>query len=238
MSEIRVRLTFRNDLLQRLIDECELSLPDLANAIGISKNWLYGIKALRRSPYGYRGRGVERDYYNDQAIKCSAFFHVPPEVLFPDDIYRLKWPSRLEKTFPVERVAALVESDATKLRALPPHDLFEDKDRKMVIADMLEYLTPRHRRVIQMRFGLGGYEPHTLDQAGEELELSRERIRQIEISAIRKLRPLLQVGFADEKPIIRVPFREIPQKKQKEIIKRVKAPGFNEWVRKKRGKGN
>jgi RNA polymerase primary sigma factor len=53
---------------------------------------------------------------------------------------------------------------------------------------LLEVLTPRERRIIMLRFGLGGEGEHTLEEIGKQFDLSRERIRQIEQVAMAKLR--------------------------------------------------
>ncbi len=53
---------------------------------------------------------------------------------------------------------------------------------------LLTDLTDREREVISMRFGLGGGHPYTLVEIGQALKLSRERVRQIELTALRKLR--------------------------------------------------
>ncbi|HDQ72122.1 MAG TPA: sigma-70 family RNA polymerase sigma factor [Chloroflexi bacterium] len=63
------------------------------------------------------------------------------------------------------------------------HDLLrEDLER------MLRSLTPREVRVLRMRFGLGGDTDHTLKEVGDKLGVTRERVRQIERQALRKLR--------------------------------------------------
>lgn len=49
-------------------------------------------------------------------------------------------------------------------------------------------LTDREGRVLELRYGLGGQEPHTLEEAGRAFDLSRERIRQIQNEALEKLR--------------------------------------------------
>ena len=50
-------------------------------------------------------------------------------------------------------------------------------------------LTERERAVVRLRFGLGGCAISTLDDIGHELGISRERVRQLELVALRKLRP-------------------------------------------------
>ena len=56
------------------------------------------------------------------------------------------------------------------------------------VEGVLETLTPRERRVVELRFGLEGDKLYTLSEIGAELGVTRERIRQIETKALRKLR--------------------------------------------------
>lgn len=63
---------------------------------------------------------------------------------------------------------------------------------RAIVSDELEgvlnSLTPRERDVIALRYGLGEEEPHTLEEAGRRLHITRERVRQIEAKAMEKLR--------------------------------------------------
>jgi len=72
--------------------------------------------------------------------------------------------------------------------APPPDERAEARMLSENLHEMLTELTPREARVLRLRYGLDGNEPHTLKEMGEKLGLSRERIRQIEREALRKLR--------------------------------------------------
>lgn len=56
------------------------------------------------------------------------------------------------------------------------------------IHDMLQYLSPREKKIIKMRFGLGDGVGHTLEEVGREFGVTRERVRQIEQKVLQKLR--------------------------------------------------
>lgn len=59
---------------------------------------------------------------------------------------------------------------------------------KEQLLEVLDTLTPREKKVLQMRFGIGNGKPKTLEEVGKEFDVTRERIRQIEAKALRKLR--------------------------------------------------
>ncbi|NCG19704.1 MAG: sigma-70 family RNA polymerase sigma factor [Rhodobacterales bacterium] len=69
-----------------------------------------------------------------------------------------------------------------------PCDRVEEADLRNQINDVLASLTPREEKVIRMRFGIGEPTNYSLEEIGSRFALTRERIRQIEIKALRKLR--------------------------------------------------
>jgi RNA polymerase primary sigma factor len=72
--------------------------------------------------------------------------------------------------------------------ALPPVDIASKQLLKEQIEDVLGTLTHREQRVLQLRFGLEDGRSRTLEEVGAEFNVTRERIRQIEAKALRKLR--------------------------------------------------
>ncbi len=72
--------------------------------------------------------------------------------------------------------------------ALAPPDAASRQLLKEQIDSVLSSLTPRERRVLQLRFGLEDGRSRTLEEVGKEFNVTRERIRQIEAKALRKLR--------------------------------------------------
>ena len=71
--------------------------------------------------------------------------------------------------------------------------LFEEEDRLIEVETLLSELTQRERVILEMSFGLNGHYPHTLEEIGEELDLVRERVRQIKVKAIKKLKGHINV---------------------------------------------
>jgi RNA polymerase primary sigma factor len=72
--------------------------------------------------------------------------------------------------------------------ALPPVDAASKQLLKEQIEEVLMALTPREQRVLRLRFGLEDGRSRTLEEVGQEFNVTRERIRQIEAKALRKLR--------------------------------------------------
>jgi RNA polymerase nonessential primary-like sigma factor len=72
-----------------------------------------------------------------------------------------------------------------------PEEDLQDSDIKLNIVKWLEDLNPKQREVLARRFGLLGYEPSTLENVGIEIGLTRERVRQIQVEALRRLRDML-----------------------------------------------
>jgi RNA polymerase primary sigma factor len=68
-----------------------------------------------------------------------------------------------------------------------PLDAAIQANLREATTEVLGSLTPREERVLRMRFGIGMNTDHTLEEVGQQFSVTRERIRQIEAKALRKL---------------------------------------------------
>src|SRR6266480_6020614 len=73
-----------------------------------------------------------------------------------------------------------------------PDEVAEVELRKAALRRVLSSLSPRERRVLELRYGLDGEHPRTLDEVGRTFNVTRERIRQIENQSLKKLRALAE----------------------------------------------
>jgi RNA polymerase primary sigma factor len=72
--------------------------------------------------------------------------------------------------------------------AIIPLDAAIQSNLREATTRVLSSLTPREERVLRMRFGIGMNTDHTLEEVGQQFNVTRERIRQIEAKALRKLK--------------------------------------------------
>ena len=70
----------------------------------------------------------------------------------------------------------------------PEEEVIITNRRKVIASYLQKYLSPREQKVIILRFGLEGGRPMTLEEVGREYGITRERVRQVEAKAMRKLR--------------------------------------------------
>ncbi len=89
------------------------------------------------------------------------------------------------------------ESEKALLDIIPdinncdPEVSTQDDDIRDSLISWLDELNPKQKEVLARRFGLLGYEPSTLEEVGREINLTRERVRQIQVEGLRRLREIL-----------------------------------------------
>ncbi len=120
-----------------------------------------------------------------------------------DPVLNRKWRQAVSKIREIKRISMdpmslespVGSEDATEMgdfipdeAALEPVDAASKELLREQIRQVLGYLSEREREVLEMRFGLNDGKDHTLEEVGREFGVTRERIRQIEAKALRKLR--------------------------------------------------
>jgi RNA polymerase primary sigma factor len=99
-------------------------------------------------------------------------------------------PTSLDAPIGDEGLTEFGESVADE-QARTPFELLREKDLRSKVDGLLDELNGREKKIIAQRFGFGGGERKTLQQVGDEMGVSRERIRQLENAALVKLRRAL-----------------------------------------------
>ncbi len=93
--------------------------------------------------------------------------------------------NELNTVLPPDKVSSEQIEDESAVR---PLDAAIQANLRETTTRVLQTLTPREERILRMRFGIGVSSDHTLEQVGQQFSVTRERIRQIEAKAIRKLK--------------------------------------------------
>ena len=100
---------------------------------------------------------------------------------------------------PASLDAPISDDDSTEFgeiigddRAQTPHEILSHRNMHDQLDGLLDVLDERERKIIDARFGLNGHKPKTLEEVGQEFGVTRERIRQLQNIALKKLRRALQ----------------------------------------------
>ncbi|MEE8119518.1 MAG: sigma-70 family RNA polymerase sigma factor, partial [Gammaproteobacteria bacterium] len=109
-----------------------------------------------------------------------------------------------------ERIASVdtpigKDGDRLLLDAIPddnnsdPSHLLQSEDMNAVVENWMLKLNDKQREVVERRFGLNGHEKSTLEEVGNEIGVTRERVRQIQMDALKRLRQILESeGLSEE----------------------------------------
>ncbi|HXH09352.1 MAG TPA: sigma-70 family RNA polymerase sigma factor [Alphaproteobacteria bacterium] len=116
-------------------------------------------------------------------------------------------PVSLDWTLPdgERTVGDLLPDDAS----MPPFDLLAERRRDQAVRRALKDLTTRERRILSLHFGIGQRRAYTLEEIGRKFGLTRERIRQIELKALKKLRQPQRCRWLAELADVTAPSSEI-----------------------------
>ena len=90
--------------------------------------------------------------------------------------------------------AGIVRSVSEQVKATSPDAIVAENDNLRQLAELLDTIDDRAAKILRLRYGLDGEDPMTLKEIGERIGLTRERVRQIEHEALKKLRAAMTPG--------------------------------------------
>ena len=158
------------------------SIADQARTIRIPVHMIETINKITRT---------SRQMFNELGYEPSPA-EIADRLSVP--VYKVKKVMKIAKE-PVSLENPIGEDDGSSLgdfiedkSVVLPSDAAINSNLREVTTRMLATLSPREERVLRMRFGIGMQSDHTLEEVGSQFYVTRERIRQIEAKALRKLR--------------------------------------------------
>ena len=177
---------FNNEVRSRRLER-GLSQIALAIKCGLGKARISQIETFRKYPS------------EEQAKRISEALNSTIEELFPRWIEELK-----DKRTSIVTSQLVTERllEHPELKMLPSgtddiEQVVDEIDTELMNRELnkvLDTLNPREQKVLELRFGLKDGRPRTLEEVGKEFGVTRERIRQIEAKALRKLRHPARAG--------------------------------------------
>lgn len=185
MKEYRVKVTVRNNLLLSAIEKAGYKTQaDFAKYSGIRASDVNSLVALRKCPINHHGE------FSDIAKAIMEALGASPSDLWTTEqlSMRLKrnCADRQLTTFELQSALGLDPIDRLEFKN-PDDELFE-KEKTQIISDTLDTLTSSEKRILQMRYGLKNNDENTFKKIANLLNISQERVRQIEAKALRKMR--------------------------------------------------
>lgn len=174
--DIALKVKAKNGVLQKFIDDMNWTQSDLARKLNISPVTIGRYFNLQDFPRT-----------EETMQKITSLLKMVPEDIFPQII---REPDFMEKskTWTIYKEVDIEYLAFNKLPEIAYEPEMDGFDMMAKINEALDTLTPREAKVLRLRFGLEDGKELNLEETGRELDISKERIRQIEAKAFRKLK--------------------------------------------------
>lgn len=177
-----MEVKFRNNIILRRMEELGFkTVAELCRQAGLDNGQVGELINMKELPLNKKGS------WRPVVTQLAEFFNCLPEDMFSEEQLETKLEkNRAFAEFTFGQVQTLIATnDATRLL---PEKVAEESELKRLIAEMLGTLTKQEEKVIRARFGIGTKDDSTLEEVAVQFGLTRERIRQIEAKALRRLR--------------------------------------------------
>lgn len=189
VKDYKLQIKIKNGPLLELIRQKGFkSVNAFARAIGVFPAAIGKYVNLQLPPMSIK-RG-----WHKTVIKMSKVLDTPPELLFPEQhITKALAKNSFEANVSLEDIQQLTG----KLLTDGPEVLMLKEERILKVKECMECLSPREKSIIEDRFY--DTKPQTLEELGKKYNVSRERIRQIEQKAIRKMKRTFRKIYPEDK---------------------------------------
>ncbi len=196
MNDARLELRVKNNRLFEAIHQTHPSMRKFCQTAKLNYSKVVALVTLKDSPYRVCNGELLGDY-RDFARQLAESLGMDPDDLYPRALYE----KFLGESLIVRTVRSTEIVAPESLDILPAPDTRED--RFPITAEEVEpflgQLPYRQREVIKLRFGIGYGEAYTLQQVAKIFRVTMERVRQIELEAIRALEHLMKAALAKSK---------------------------------------
>ena len=191
MKDLRIELRFKNAALLNAIEQRFRGLSDAAyngnpgllrkasEIIGVAYEALQHYASLKKDPRHRSGK------FKASALLIAEALEMDPLQLFPEHLYAERFSRAMIADVDSSGFVPL-SSVAAQLKAAP--DYTDDVERSMLVHEAVGKLKDKRALVINMRYGLGGYTAHCYEDIAKILDVTSERVRQIEVKALTDLR--------------------------------------------------
>mgnify|MGYP003626185805 FL=1 len=167
-EDFNIKVSVRNGRLLRAIRAKYDSVSDLSRQLVRGKSQLGSLVRMKLKPFNHKG-------WTDLALDVAAMVGKEPEELWPDHLRELQLlKSSSEMEVGLDSVKSIMQDGSTE----------KTLSQFSAISDLSQGLTPRERRCISLRFALH----QSLEETSKAMGVTRERARQIECKALRKMR--------------------------------------------------
>jgi len=184
MEEYRIDVKVRNNtLLYKLERAGYKSIGEFCRIHNVMKysSALGKIAAMKRSPLKSTG-----EFYSCIKLVAEKIGCDPLDLFSDTQLHTILKTNKRSIAVNEAEMKFMIESCDAKQKLL--YEIVHDDERSQVIDVQLATLSSREQKVINLRFGLNGEDEHTLEETGIVFDITRERVRQIEAKALRKLR--------------------------------------------------
>lgn len=184
-DEYRVKVSVRNNLILKAIeDQGHESIKHFCEVYDLKAVDVRNIINFTKRPMQPNG-----EFCTTANKLMEALGAAPTDLWTVEQLELGLTKNSVERVVGQKALDSLLGMDNGELIAIEsPEKSVYQKEKKLALADVVGSLTPREQKVLQLRFGLYGEEEHTLEGTGDAVGVTRERVRQIEAKALRKLR--------------------------------------------------